>query len=430
MPNHPTPLQIASVLARHAPKRIKHLLDPAVGSGGLLVPFIEAGWPIDRATVIDKRATVSRSLHRTVGMSFGSCFRFIVADYLQWVRDALDDGEQFDCILMNPPFSARKRHPIHLHQASGIDVTRLVPIEVAFVVQSLHVLQAGGRLLAVMPSSAISSGQTSWMREFLLNMGSVLLVHEIPKNSFKGIDGRIYLLVFEKGTLRKTVTLCNSDLFQPKKLSLSPNELGSEIRLDYSFQVATQADHLFQTTDRFNWSPLRKLADILRGPVESPIKGAHVLHTVDRNGPFWSNSSTLKIQKDKCKVVARGGDILMSRVGRNAFSTMGILTNAQRLQVSDCVHIVRPQKTIARNKLFLAMRIAGQMAHARGLLERGTGATYITQESLRALRVPIGICNIFRSAYAEYCKAIRLRSAASIENIERAILSKMSRSTL
>jgi len=56
------------------------------------------------------------------------------------------------------------------------------------------------------------------------------------------------------------------------------------------------------------------------------------------------------------------------------------------------------------------------------LLERGTGATYVTEESLAKLEVPIGLATEFPKRYARYMRSISLLDEGNMQKIEQSLL--------
>src|SRR5688500_15644436 len=91
---------------------------------------------------------------------------FIHTDFLQW--KCADSS--FDCIVMNPPFAARKRSEVKVEigrPGRAEMCLRSAPIELAFVLKSIRLLKPGGKLLAILPSSAVSSGNQIWFRQYV-----------------------------------------------------------------------------------------------------------------------------------------------------------------------------------------------------------------------------------------------------------------------
>ena len=345
---HLTPSAVASVLARYAPKHIDALLDPAVGRGSLLLPFARKKCLPERITCIDRDGKIAKLFPREIIQNLGSRLDFVRSDFLQWADKQIACHATFDCIVVNPPFCGRKRINLYsqLLQGFGKPQIKTVPIELAFLVRCIELLASPGRLLAVLPSSAVTCAGTRWFREFMLHSGSVTRVHEIPPNTFSGVEGRIYLLVFDRNRRHRSIMLCNSDLRRPLKIRVPVSALGTNPRFDFSFHKAAAGQRSSRASalsrkNRIEWAPIAQLAEICRGNVEAPFK-FDVLHTTDRNGPFWACSSRRECP-DTLRAAAAPNDVLIARVGRGCAHSAGIYCGQKGMTVSDCVLIVRPK---------------------------------------------------------------------------------------
>src|SRR5258708_7934105 len=108
--NYKTPPEIVSVLARHVPRGVQTVLDPAAGTGALLAPlarrFANSG---TRVICVDTDGDALRVLQDNFQPTLGLSLRVIHRDFLT-PQSGLDSGAEpsFDCVIMNPPFCARK----------------------------------------------------------------------------------------------------------------------------------------------------------------------------------------------------------------------------------------------------------------------------------------------------------------------------------
>ena len=106
---HETPKEVASTLARWAPRRISCLLDPSVGTGSLLAPLV----PRLRDTKsliycvdIDKDAL--QIVKRRFGCNLGPSLALVRKNFLELdFTKHLKKHGHFDCVVMNPPFAGR-----------------------------------------------------------------------------------------------------------------------------------------------------------------------------------------------------------------------------------------------------------------------------------------------------------------------------------
>ena len=405
-----TPAQVAAVLAKHAPRSPKAVLDPAVGTGALLKPLVKRFRRNEtRITCLDSDADALADLgkHKDL-MSCGQVIR-IHADFLGWsVRDTL---EGFDCIFMNPPFSAKKAHLRKSFEKwnfdFGIGNLRYMPIEAAFLCKAIGMLGHGGRLLCVVPCSIVMSESLEWIRRLLSESGAIRFVHELPSGSFPGVESRMYLLVFDKGANPGPVSLYNHDLMKPNRLRLESIRRRSSVRLDFSYHDAIGKLNSLRNRRCYGWRKLGKLAEVLRGDIDSPMNcvGVHTSNFVDG---FWHTPQVHeKHRRCSGRRTIREGDILVKRVGRQSCNSFGLYISELGLQCSDCVFIVRPKDGVETEALLFAIRSMVELRWTHALLERGTGARYITINSLEDFWVPIALCDIFSEQYFHFVDALQ-----------------------
>ena len=160
MHRHETPIELATAVSRHAPRHPKSILDPAVGTGVLLEPMLHRHKKtLDQVVCVDTDSAALLEASAKLSEVF-SPITLINEDFLG-VCSA--DSLKFDCIVMNPPFGGKMAALVKL----ALDGPRCVPIEAAFVLKAVRLLQPGGRLLAIVPASLVSSLTTQWVRRQL-----------------------------------------------------------------------------------------------------------------------------------------------------------------------------------------------------------------------------------------------------------------------
>jgi len=157
MTEQETPKDIAADLMRYLPRKARDVLDPCTGNGALISSILNRSNQT-RITALDIRPEALANAKQQVVLPPKQYVRFVLADFLHWKLRHIHQG-LFDCVVMNPPFHARKEH--YLTQAK---VNRVIPIELAFVLKAVDLLRHKGRLLAVLPFSSIASSSASWFR--------------------------------------------------------------------------------------------------------------------------------------------------------------------------------------------------------------------------------------------------------------------------
>jgi predicted RNA methylase len=430
MIRHYTPIDVAQVLAKHLPRNISSLLEPAVGTGLLLSPILRRLKNKVRVVGVDIDSAALGTLKASIPSTPKVQLELIRADFLKWSSKTspLTEADQFDCVLMNPPFSARLADFVKLRVLEdfpdlGVN-SRSVPVEAAFLLRSLVLLRPGGRLLGIFPASLISSISTAWLRNLLLQLGSVLYVHELPRFTFKDVEARVYLFVYEKCSAKSKVLLCNHDLIAPESLTVRRSELGNQYRLDYSFHRSRLLHNTLRAkTPDFGWLQLRDVAAVLRGGVPSPEGPNVAVHTTDYQRGFWRRFSSLALRIDPSSTGLRRGDILVKRVGRDCGRSFGRAVGHIGHAASDCVLVIRPNKVNESTQLMFALRVLLACDLGAALIERGTGAPYLTDRDLRELYIPFRIADSFAGQYKHYKEAIRKHRFDAMKNIEKEVQS-------
>ena len=405
------------MLAKHAPRSLSAVLDPAVGTGALLKPLVKRFRRNGtRIVCLDSDAEVLADLgsHKEL-MSCSQLIR-IHTDFLDWSHG--DSSEGFDCIFMNPPFSGKKSHLrksfVKWNLDSGIGRLRYMPIEAAFLCKALGLLRHGGRLLCVVPCSIVMSESLEWIRRLLSESGALRCVHELPAGSFRGVESRMYVVVFDKGLSSSSVSLYNHDLVKPSRLRVRSSRGRSSVRLDFSYHYAIRNIDSLRKRKCYGWRKLGDLAEVLRGDVDSPVNfdGIHTSNFVDG---FWHPPQVRK-KRARCsgKRMIKEGDILVKRVGRQSCNSFGLYISEPGLQCSDCVFIVRPRNGVETETLLFAMKSLMELKWTHALLERGTGARYITISSLDDFWVPISLGDVFSDQFSMFVGALRNMSYTNL----------------
>jgi tRNA1(Val) A37 N6-methylase TrmN6 len=428
MERHETPLTVAALLAKWAPQRMTNLLEPAVGNGALLIPFL----PIIRKTgcqvvCVDVDFAALARVEDLLSNELAGQLKLVHADFLNIQPGLLEQGPIFDCIVMNPPFASRIRRLVHVNSNGD---TKYVPIEVAFLTSAIERLRDGGVLLSVVPSSVISSLQGRWVREHLLRAGCIRYVHELPRNTFSLIEAKAYLLVFQKGRAPKTIMLCNHSLSNPDILLLKSGLLGNDIRLDFSHQKARAFfSETIDSNPDVGWKRLGDIATVTRGSAASPTGYNRAVHTTDFRDGFWSSSRLEEALRNlkPSNFSANSNDILMMRVGRHCHKSVGCLTAEGSCEITDCVLRIRPQDGIDKILLLFALRCILCSDVGRNFIQRGGGASYIVPKDLESLFIPYDAHLVYKDLFLLYVEAVKDRRYEVMEWLERRIQSNLAK---
>ena len=418
MRRHETPHSVAAELAKHAPRYLGSVLDPAVGNGALIAPLLQRFRNQNTELYcIDIDGKVVSHLRKATSLQFPESATFVKADFLRWSCRSV--CPTFDCVVMNPPFAASK---LDLQRTSDFGfecINRSVPLEAAFTMKAVELLNDNGRLLAVLPCSIVMAEQCQWLRNWLLEKGAIRFIHELPPRSFPCVESRMYLLVFDKGKKSRKMTLYNHDLFEPEKMEL-PLKQGVEVsRWDFGFHNAQ--NNLSRLTDRpdLGWKRLGDIARVFRGSVASPQGPRTAIHSCDFKSGFWKRSPRHKV--NHCKMQDRRivlGDIIVKRVGRECYRSFGRAIGLTGLPCSDCLLVIRPNSRSDSLKILFALQVLFSFEWAKSLIERGTGATYLGQDSLLDVPLPLTLHQLNPKKFELFKKG---QKTVSIQLIDRAI---------
>lgn len=413
MKRHDTPHDVASVLTRHAPRTIRALLDPAVGAGNLIAPLCtRLKSQNTKVYCVDSDFAAVSCLSDRYRAVLPSRTRIIHSDFLEWSSGRRN--RKFDCIVMNPPFSATKANLHQLERPVGDcdakTTWRWMPIEAAFLCRAIDLLEHQGRLLAIVPCSIVMAESMQWLRNEILSRGAIRFVHELPPRSFPGVESRMYLLVFDKGVRQRQISLLNHDLREPEHLKLRLAET-SVSRLDFGYVNAGVRIDKLRKVKGLNWTPLGDVAFVIRGDITSPKGPTCAVHSTDFRSGFWRESERHDATIVECDDRRlRRGDILMSRVGRNAYQTCGRGIGIQGMACSDCIIIIRPNNVRMGSRILFALRVVLSQEWAKPLVERGTGASYISHRSLLELPIPLGACERYSRLFEKFDRAERVKA--------------------
>ena len=432
MNRHNTPADIARILSRHLPRRFASVLEPAVGNGVLLEPLMTRAKGRElRIVCVDTDNDVLAQTAKALRRKHHANVECIHGDFLNWSGPRVsEDALGFDCIIMNPPFSGRKEEwreiDLDAELAGSAMGLRCSPIEVAFVARAARLLRPHGRLLAILPGSVVGGESTRWLRTYMSSLGAFRYVRELPHRTFPEVEARTYLVIFEKGGQPGHITLCNHDLGGRHRLRIPRSELGPDMRLDYRYQWARARYGRLIDEVRQEWMRLADVASIFRGTADSPSGVAESVHTCDFRAGFWRAAARhAKRPQGQSTKAIRKGDILVKRVGRGCSESFGKGVGIVGMACTDCVFVIRPSRLYNSSKLLFAIRCFLSGGWAKGLLERGTGAAYLTEAGLAELLIPADLCERYTRYFERYRAGLSSKTFSEMQNVEKHVNSRM-----
>ena len=342
-----TPQALADLLVSSctsvAPSRIA---DFAAGDGALLKSAL-ARWPDADVTGVDIDKRAIQALSERVPKA-----SLLHQDFFT-LREESDNDRRvespgvFDVILLNPPFSCRGKTKV-LANLSGVLVGGSRAL--AFVATALGYLRPDGELVAIVPSSCLTSERDSSLRRVIAEMWEMERIGGSWSSAFARCDVSVDIV-------RLTRRLQNSVPMSESR----PCEAGrSRGRLQLMRgTVANAAGSLTPCGLQFVHS-----TDLLRGEVASATR--------------WTCA--------KGRQVA-GTAVLLPRVGRIKLSKLVFKSDPATIVLSDCVIALKTPDSIDERALYrLLSREWEDLRH----LWTGSCAPYVTTGRLSAALEKLG----------------------------------------
>jgi len=202
-----TPNNLAHYLSRWvaeiSPSRI---LEPSCGDGAFFQPLAEALTSHANLTAIElDEVEAAKAVENSTNLS-GLTIDVKCTDFLEWYLFLSNRKPNFDAVVGNPPFvryqylgSAAQAYAEKIFQSFGLKFTRHTNAWVPFVVSSLSLLRAGGRLAMVLPSEILHVLHAQSLRSFLGHQCKKLTIIDPEEIWFSGtLQGAILLMAEKK----------------------------------------------------------------------------------------------------------------------------------------------------------------------------------------------------------------------------------------
>jgi hypothetical protein len=313
-----------------ATQTVEGIADFASGTGNLLYAA-KLKWPKANLYANDIDVTALQELSHRL-----PCARIDCSDFLSTEFHFIHSGDlaKWSLILLNPPFSQREvavHEPIGKY--SGLRCSR----SMAFVMSAVPYLATGGQLLAILPSSTLTSRIDNEARELLRKSYFAEVVRLPAYGLFDEADVSTYFLRI-------------SSLCQPVCV-ITEDGMASQ-----------------------NWQ-------IMRGGISMPRK-----FRVKTVGKGWVHTTALKSGRishrykfptHKYGRIAPAGTVLLPRVGR--FDPDKIATAENDEYISDCIFGISHPEISSAVVLNLLLQNLEALSHLYG----GTGAPYLSRSRLQ-----------------------------------------------
>ncbi|QEC69738.1 N-6 DNA methylase [Panacibacter ginsenosidivorans] len=246
-----------------------------------------------------------------------------------------------DIAICNPPYlnlKKRSKYKTILRNA-GLNNSVNIPCytsDLIFLAQNINLLRDKGTLGIIVPEGIVCGHNFNLLRKDLLERHDLKMVIQLEPKIFNKTEAKTYILILDKGQTRtRTVQLCKADLNGKieKRIKIQKTDLIE--RMDYKYHASANKNikgktlkELGVTIRRGNYSKneLEKAKQIY----------FHTTSNWSINGLSLRNTH-YKLNKEP--VIAKKGDILIGRVGRNCIDKITFVKSG-KIAVTDCVYKV------------------------------------------------------------------------------------------
>jgi len=384
--------------------RPKLVLELGAGQGAL-ASAAHRKWRSANFVTVDTDLTASAFLRNLT--SLGA--------HIHHAHDALDDelAERIgvplgsvDVGLCNPPYvrprwrSSFGRILEDAGLSGALQSVHDAGADLLFIAQNLRLLRQRGKLGLILPDGLITGQKYRGVREVLLRQHRVELVVQLPRRAFAKTEAQTYLLVLSKrGGETQDVAL--SQMNEAGEISapiVIPAEV-AKLRLDYAF-------HALRTTMTHpgDIQPHRRtlgtlVHELIRGTTNSnqirscsvpvfhlgdfpDVKEFASVPTVP--GRFIQSVSESTALQSSYKI-ARAGDILIARIGRNLQEKVCFLTRGACV-ISDCIFAIRTAPE--HRETLLAYLLSEDGKAALKAASHGVGAKHLSRTDVLSIVLP------------------------------------------
>ena len=201
-----TPQEVSKVLAKivtTGKSKLKSVYDPTCGSGSLLLRVAKEVKEVSNFYGQEMNRT-TYNLARMNMILHGVHYRKFDIKQEDTLEHPQHNGEQFEAIVANPPFSADwSANPLFTSDDRFSQYGKLAPsskADYAFVQHMIHHLTDNGTMAIVLPHGALfRSGAEQHIRKYLIEDRNYLdAVIGLPANIFYGTSIPTCILVFKK----------------------------------------------------------------------------------------------------------------------------------------------------------------------------------------------------------------------------------------
>ena len=331
---------LTSLFTSKAPSRI---VDFAAGDGALLRSAVSR-WPDAEIVAMDVDENAIRALSAAIPHA-----HLRHGDFLLYSEDGTGTGNSkerqdfFDLVLLNPPFSCRGSSSF---TARVGEKTIRASRAMAFVARALRYIRDGGELIAIVPSSCLTSERDSELRAALDEHWHIESIGELLQAAFPRCDVTVDVI---RATRRKA---SNRDILLTSTSTLPDISRGRLLMMRGTIPVS-------KSSASFDGLPFIHSTNLIAGSLTVPTR---------RISPHGRSLS--------------GTALLLPRVGRPNVDKMVLKTDPGQVVLSDCVVALKTPDRLDESALYGLLRENWPMLRR---VYSGSCALYLTMGGLGRL---------------------------------------------
>lgn len=304
--------------------------------------------------------------------SFFQCF-----DGRKFALKSLTNKKKYSLVVANPPFGKENLDKASLYNKlpgySEMTTLALQRIETTMLLANLALVEHGGVLLAVVPSTLVDGDWAHCLRSYIANNYSLKCIINLPSLTFGRDISTSIIVIHNSRSSHKVIPVYQAEISNKKyKLIFHYSINSTKIKSGLWIQ------NVIKTANNVPYS-------IKRGRISNDVLvksgKTEVIHSTDiinlinhKSTPtrFLPNSF---ISHDSLPY-ASDGDIAVIRVGRNAGLAAKVSTD-KNLLISDCLYIIKTKDP----RIWQVLNSSTYIKDLP-LLRKGVTAKYITQNNL------------------------------------------------
>jgi tRNA1(Val) A37 N6-methylase TrmN6 len=263
------------------------------------------------------------------------------------------ESEIVDVAICNPPYllirDKRKFENLFIEaRLAECNNLNKLSSDIVFLAQNIKLLRNNGELGIILPDSVLTGQDFIELRKGILTNHKLKAIIELPDRIFPKTEAKTHIMLVEKnGITSSKVPLYISDKNGKcyDQIDVSSSSLIN--RMDFSFHKLNFRYDISKKSSRLSDYDFT-LKRGFRTHAELKIGKSDFLHSTSfKDGAFLKVSTKKQSNKEKSKIYAQKGDILIVRVGRRCVGKSAIIMSG-RIEISDCLYVIRTNKNVSK----------------------------------------------------------------------------------